>query len=100
MAERGAGAGLSGAADGRRPRGEGAGQRAPREWGAISERQYRGLRHAQERGSIARREYAALTGVSERTALNDLSALVRKGLLEATGGRGWRAAYRVRDAAR
>ena len=69
------------------------------ERGEISERQYRGLLHAQEHGVVARREYVQLTGVSERTALNDLSDLVRKGLLEPTGGRGWRAAYRVRKEA-
>ena len=63
----------------------------------ITERQYRGLLHAREHGTVARREYAALTGVSERTALNDLTDLVRKRLLEPTGGRGWRTAYRVRN---
>ena len=46
---------------------------------------------------MARREYVALTGVSERTAATDVANLVRKGLLEPTGGRGWRTAYRVRD---
>lgn len=67
------------------------------EQGEINDRQYRGLLHAQSNGPIARREYAALTGISGRTALNDLTALVRRGLLEPTEGRGWRAAYRVRD---
>lgn len=67
------------------------------EQGDISDRQYRGLLHAREHGTIARREYAALTEVSERTALNDLTDLVRKGLIEPTGGRGWRTAYRLRE---
>ena len=69
------------------------------ERGAISERQYRGLLHAREHGTIARRQYARLTGVSGRTALNDLTDLVRKRLLEPTGGRGWRTAYRIPDKA-
>jgi ATP-dependent DNA helicase RecG len=73
--------------------------RALLERGEINERQYRGLLHVQANGPIARREYAALTGVSERTALNDLTALVRRGLLEPTEGRGWRTAYRLRDEA-
>ncbi|HEY3079614.1 MAG TPA: hypothetical protein VGM69_06875 [Chloroflexota bacterium] len=71
--------------------------RALLERGMISERQYRGLLHAQEHQTVARREYAALTGLSERTALNDLTDLVRKGLMAPTGGRGWRTAYRVRE---
>lgn len=62
----------------------------------INDRQHKGLLHAREHGTIARREYVALTGVSERTAANDLADLVRKGLLEPTGGRGRRTAYRLR----
>ncbi len=62
----------------------------------INERQYRGLSHAREHGTIARREYVALTGVSVRTAANDLADLVRKGLIEPTGGRGRLTAYRLR----
>lgn len=69
------------------------------ERGEISVRQHRGLLYAREHGTIARREYVAVTGVSERTAANDLADLVRKGLLEPTGGRGRRAAYRVRPEA-
>ena len=70
--------------------------RALLERGEINDRQYRGLLYAQEHGTVARRDYVQLTRVSERTALNDLTDLVRKGLLEPTGGRGWRSAYRVR----
>ncbi len=73
--------------------------RALLERGDINDRQYRGLLHAREHGTIARREYVALTGVSERTAANDLANLVRQGLLEPTGGRGRRTAYRVRHGA-
>ena len=65
--------------------------------GEINERQFRGLLYAQEHGTIARRDYVQLAGVSERTALNDLSDLVRKGLLEQTESRGWRTAYRVSE---
>ncbi len=65
----------------------------------ITDRLDRGLLHAREHGTIARREYVAVTGVSERTAANDLADLVRKGLLEATGGRGRRTAYRLRHEA-
>jgi ATP-dependent DNA helicase RecG len=65
----------------------------------INDRQYRGLLHAREHGTIARREYVAVTSVSERTAANDLADLVRKGLLEPTGGRGRRTAYRLRHEA-
>jgi ATP-dependent DNA helicase RecG len=67
------------------------------ERGEINERQYRGLVLAQERGTVARREYVTLTSVSERTAASDLADLVRKGLLEPTGGGGRRAAYRLRN---
>jgi hypothetical protein len=56
--------------------------------------------HAHEHGPIARRDCAALTDVSERTTLDDLPALVRKGLMDPTGGRGWRSAYRVRGEVR
>lgn len=59
----------------------------------------KGLPYAQDHGTIARRESVAVTGVSERTAANDLADLVRKGLLEATGRRGWRTAYRLRHEA-
>jgi ATP-dependent DNA helicase RecG len=65
----------------------------------INDRQYRGLLHAREHGTIARREYVAVTGVSERTAANDLADLVRKGLLESTGGRGRRTTYHLRQEA-
>ena len=70
--------------------------RALLERGEINERRYRGLLHAREHSSIARWEYAALTGVAARTAANDLADLMRKGLLEPTGWRGWRTAYRLR----
>ncbi|TAK36072.1 MAG: hypothetical protein EPO21_03705 [Chloroflexota bacterium] len=60
--------------------------RALVERGEINERQHKGLLHAQKHGTIARREYVALTGVSERTAANDLADLVRRELLEPTGG--------------
>jgi ATP-dependent DNA helicase RecG len=73
--------------------------RTLRERGEISERQYHGLLHIREHGTIARREYVAVTGVSERTAANDLADLVRKGLLELTGGRGRRTAYQLRHVA-
>jgi ATP-dependent DNA helicase RecG len=69
------------------------------ERGEINERQHKGLLYVQEHAAIARREYVALTGVSERTAANDLADLVRRGLLEPTGGRGRRTAYRLRDQA-
>lgn len=65
----------------------------------ITDRLYRGLLHAREHGTIARREYVEVTSVSERTAANDLADLVRKDLLEATGGRGRRTAYRLRHEA-
>ncbi len=68
--------------------------------GTISERQNRGLLQARAHGTITRREYVALTGVSEPTGLTDLIDLVQKGLLEPTGGRGRRTAYRVRDETR
>ena len=69
--------------------------RALLERGGITDRQYRGLLHAREHGTIARREYVAVTGASVRTAASDLADLVRKALLEPTGGRGWRTAYRA-----
>ena len=71
--------------------------RALLERGEINDRQYRGLLHAREHGTVARRDYVQLTGVSERTALNDLTDLVQKGLLDPTGRRGWRTAYRLRE---
>jgi ATP-dependent DNA helicase RecG len=65
------------------------------ERGDISQRQHRGLLRAEESGTISRREYVAVTGASERTAARDLTDLVRKGLIEPTGERGWRTAYRL-----
>lgn len=64
--------------------------------GEISERQYGGLVYAREHGSVARRDYVRLAGISERAAANDLAELLRKGLLESVGPRGWRTAYRLR----
>jgi hypothetical protein len=70
------------------------------ERGETSDRQCRGPLHVWQRGTIARCEYVALTGVSEWTGPNDLADLIRKGLLEPTGGHGWRAPCRVRDETR
>jgi ATP-dependent DNA helicase RecG len=67
------------------------------ERGEINDRQFKGLLFAREHGTIARRAYAQVTGASERTAARDLSDLVVKGLLVATGGGGSRTAYRVRE---
>jgi ATP-dependent DNA helicase RecG len=66
------------------------------EQGEVNERQYRGLLYAREHGTIARRTYVELTDASERTAARDLTDLVRKGLLETAGGRGWRTSYGLR----
>lgn len=62
----------------------------------IRERQYNALLYTREHGTISRRAYVGLTNVSERTAATDLADLVRKGILEGTGQRGWRTTYRLR----
>ena len=47
----------------------------------LNARQVRGLQIVQEVGSISNSEYSAATGVAERTALNDLKAMVGRGIL-------------------
>ncbi|MGO8672418.1 MAG: DeoR family transcriptional regulator [Capsulimonadaceae bacterium] len=48
----------------------------------LSERQIKAVRYVQQKGKISYTEYRELVGVSRRTAVNDLTDLDERGILE------------------
>jgi len=55
----------------------------------LNERQREGLKIIFERGKITNTDYAKMFKISRNTATNDLSGLIRKGLIKRVGrGRG------------
>jgi ATP-dependent DNA helicase RecG len=59
----------------------------------LNERQIKAVSYVFENGSITNSKYQELFGVSRNTASNDLSGLIKAGVLRSSGARGAGAFY-------
>lgn len=61
----------------------------------FNERQIKAVLYAAENGSITNSQYQKLFGVSRNTASNDLTGLVKSGVLVSSGIKGAGASYKL-----